>query len=115
MHTHNDYCQVDVDRQPHATVIAVTGEVDLFSSRALVDALDTACEHGGPVVVDLTACTFLDSSGLHALLRAHRRAADTGCEVRIARPPASAPARLLEITAPGQLPEHPSRAAALAA
>ena len=51
--------------------VAIHGEVDVSTVRALVDALDTAIrESAGAFVVDLCEVAFLDSSGLSALMRA---------------------------------------------
>lgn len=52
----------------------VQGEVDLATVDDLQGAIDAAFD-GGPtdVVVDLTAATFMDSTGLKALVMAHRR------------------------------------------
>ena len=51
--------------------VAIHGEVDVSTVRALVDALDAAIrESAGAFVVDLCEVAFLDSSGLSALLRA---------------------------------------------
>ena len=57
-------------------VVAVRGAVDLFSApelkRRLLDAIDGGARH---VVLDLSETGFLDSTGLGALLTAHRRLA----------------------------------------
>jgi anti-anti-sigma factor len=49
-------------------VIAVSGELDLTTSLQVEETL-AACNGNQPVVVDLTALTFIDSSGLHVLLK----------------------------------------------
>jgi anti-sigma B factor antagonist len=55
-------------------VVAVTGEIDLFTAREFkqrVSApIDAGCAH---VIVDLTKTTFVDSSSLGVLISAHRR------------------------------------------
>ncbi|GAA4455602.1 STAS domain-containing protein [Phytohabitans houttuyneae] len=50
-----------------ATVLTVTGEIDMSNAGALADALDRA---PAPVVVDMSAVEYLDSAGL-AVLFAH--------------------------------------------
>jgi anti-sigma B factor antagonist len=51
--------------------LTIGGEVDLGSSGRLMAALDAAIrESAGPFVVDLSGLAFLDSSVIHALLRA---------------------------------------------
>jgi anti-sigma B factor antagonist len=57
-------------------VLSVHGEVDLETAPALWKTLLPALEHQtGPVVVDLSAVTFMDSTGVHALVDARRRLA----------------------------------------
>jgi len=57
-------------------VLEVTGDIDIASASRLISGLNEAvgnCDH--PVVVDLTAVDFMDSTGLALLLNAHRRLA----------------------------------------
>ena len=55
-------------------VIAVRGEVDLFTAPALKDALTDAIEANvDRIVVDLTETRFLDSTGLGVLIGALKR------------------------------------------
>lgn len=55
----------------HTYVVAVTGELDLYSAeqvqRALAEAIDDAAES---VVVDLMGVSFMDSAGLSVLVSA---------------------------------------------
>jgi anti-sigma B factor antagonist len=61
-------------RVGHRTVLAVTGEVDLATAPELRSAVDTALASGAQELwLDLSATAFMDSSGLHVLLDAHRR------------------------------------------
>jgi anti-sigma B factor antagonist len=59
---------VTEERHGAATVVRVAGEVDVAASGTLRARIDAAA--GGPLVVDLGAVTFVDSSGLRELLRA---------------------------------------------
>jgi anti-sigma B factor antagonist len=82
-------------------VIAVTGEIDICTTTAmhvyLLDA-DTTCRNGDrDLVVDLSAVTFMDASGLAVLLRADRRSRQAGGRLRLAAPTARI-TRLLAIT-----------------
>jgi anti-sigma B factor antagonist len=55
-------------------VVRVTGELDLYTSPDLEEALASLVVDGATdVVVDLTEVPFLDSSGLAVLLTAARR------------------------------------------
>jgi anti-sigma B factor antagonist len=63
-----------------APLIAVRGELDLFTAPELKDRLLRHVEGPRPphLVVDLSACAFVDASGCHALLTAARRLARHG-------------------------------------
>src|ERR1700742_5249920 len=55
-------------------VVAVTGEIDLFTSPEFKQRVTAPIAAGrSHVVVDLTATTFIDSSSLGVLIGAHRR------------------------------------------
>jgi anti-anti-sigma factor len=59
-----------------SAVITVVGEVDLHTSAKLQDALDEVRERDitDHLMVDLSACTFLDSTGLGMLVKAQQQA-----------------------------------------
>ena len=61
------------------TIVAVTGELDLYSAPALNEALDTSS--GTAVVVDLQDVTFVDSTTLSLLIEQHRRLHEEGAEL----------------------------------
>jgi anti-anti-sigma factor len=59
------------------TVLALSGELDIASAPALERTLDDLGPSlPGRLVIDLTEVTFMDSTGLRALLFARQRAAD---------------------------------------
>ena len=61
-----------VDARTH--VVAVSGELDLFSAPELKQRVSAAIENGTErVVVDLSETVFIDSSSLGMLIGAHRR------------------------------------------
>jgi anti-anti-sigma factor len=67
--------EVRVDARGTTWTVVVTGELDL----AVADRFDAAigaaiAEAAETVVIDLSALDFVDSTGIHALLRAHREA-----------------------------------------
>jgi anti-sigma B factor antagonist len=78
-------------------VVSVQGDVDLASSDELRRALDKALLISPQVEIDLTGLTFIDSSGLSALVEAHRKARDAG-GVLVLRNPTPMLSRLLDIT-----------------
>jgi len=55
-------------------VVAVSGEIDIFTAPEFKALLTEAIDAGRKlVVVDLTETTFIDSSSLGVLISAHRR------------------------------------------
>jgi anti-sigma B factor antagonist len=52
-----------------AEVVTLAGELDMAHAPTVVETLDALADHERPVVVDLTDLTFIDSSGIHAILR----------------------------------------------
>jgi anti-sigma B factor antagonist len=64
--------QESLDAERH--VVAVRGEIDLFTAPELKSALSEAIESGHTrIVVDLTDTTFLDSTALGVLIGAVKR------------------------------------------
>ena len=52
-------------------VVAVTGELDVYTAPVLEESLGELVERGSPrLVVDLTEVTFMDSTGLGLLIKA---------------------------------------------
>jgi anti-sigma B factor antagonist len=61
-----------VDASTH--VVAVSGEIDIFTAPEFKERINGAIDAGRDhVIVDLTATTFIDSSSLGVLISAHRR------------------------------------------
>ena len=61
-----------VDSDTH--IVAVTGEIDLFTAPEFKQRVSAPIDAGrSNVVVDLSATTFIDSSSLGVLIGAHRR------------------------------------------
>jgi anti-sigma B factor antagonist len=68
-------------------VVAAPEEIDVTNAGMLRSALLTAAATGhGTLVVDMTQTLFCDSSGLHTLIAAHKRAEAEGREVRLVIP-----------------------------
>jgi anti-anti-sigma factor len=62
-----------VEEAANGTVVWVTGELDMDTSAQLGECLKNL--DGGPVTVDFSAVTFMDSSGIAAIARAMKHAA----------------------------------------
>ncbi|MBP2704924.1 STAS domain-containing protein [Microbispora sp. RL4-1S] len=87
-------------RQSHsnAVVVAVEGELDLFTAPFLREEVRDAIRDDGPsLVLDLAALSFMDSSGLSVLIEAWRISASQGGAVCLAAPQPPV-ARILKTT-----------------
>ena len=72
--------EVHVEAPPavgSATIVRVEGDLDMATSPELEQALENA-NPAGRIVVDLSGCTFLDSSALRVLVHQARAAEDAG-------------------------------------
>ena len=68
-------------------VVAAPEEIDITNAEALRSALLAAAADGpGALVVDMTRTRFCDSSGLHTLIAAHKRAGAEGREMLLVIP-----------------------------
>jgi anti-sigma B factor antagonist len=111
---------VSSEKVPGGWVVDVSGEVDLHTApqvRAALDAAvgevvaDPACR---AVLVDLTAVTFMDSTGLGELVGAHKAVQRGGGRLHLAVGNDRV-ARLLALTGLDEVLEvHPDRDTALA-
>jgi anti-anti-sigma factor len=91
--------QVVRDRDRDETVLFVRGELDFATAPEL---MHVATEHGGRsrLVVDLSAVTFIDSSGLRALIQLREQA---HAQVLAVRAPRVGVRRLIELAAADRL------------
>ena len=66
--------------------VSPAGDLDVSTSHRLLSCIDRLLAEGrSPIVLDLQAVTFIDSSGLGALVKAHKKAAPPA-ELVVARP-----------------------------
>lgn len=70
---------------PGVTRVRLSGELDILTARGLADALSEAACDSVAVILDLSDLTFMDSSGLHAILTAHARLAEASCRLVLVR------------------------------
>jgi len=79
-------------------VLRVAGEIDIETSPALEEQLQAVLDQGHTsVLVDLGQVTFLDSTGLSALIGGLRRCQGVGGELRLVSPRANV-RKVLEVT-----------------
>ncbi len=76
-----------VERSGRSVLVCVHGELDLATASRLRQALLGAAGDGpADLVVDLSGVTFVDATGLGALLRAAEAVRVAGGELRLASP-----------------------------
>jgi anti-anti-sigma factor len=86
---------VEEERSGVAITVRLIGEVDVAASGAVRARVDAAA--AGPLVFDLSAVTFVDSSGLRELLRARKECDRRGGRLVLAGVPPTL-ARLFDLT-----------------
>jgi anti-sigma B factor antagonist len=90
--------RLEVRDEEAATVIAISGELDLASSPALQEELDRAqAAHARLLIIDLRQLDFMDSTGLSVLVRAHQLADEQGRRLAMVKGPQQVQ-RLLSLT-----------------
>jgi len=90
--------RIEVADTTSPTTVVLAGEIDLESSPRLREALLAIAGSGETrVVVDMTHVTFMDSTGLSALVGPLKRFRRAGGEITL-RSPTRAVRKVLEIT-----------------
>jgi anti-anti-sigma factor len=77
--------------EPGRVRLTLRGELDLGSAGRLERALE---EHRGPVLLDLTALAFMDSTGIRVLLEASESSARAGRDLGVV-PPSGGDAKVI--------------------
>ena len=89
----NESIKVSIDENG---IVVAEGDIDLAGG-PLLDTAILRLENSQPVIIDLAAVEFIDSSGLRSLLSASRRAQERNTSV-VLRNPSAGVTRLLGIT-----------------
>ena len=76
--------------------LQVFGELDLAVADQLGLALEAARQNGSNVLLSLSSCEFIDSTGIAAIIDAWKRLGDNGRRLAVAEPTEQV-VRLLEI------------------
>ncbi len=74
------------DLRPGCREIQVEGELDLAVAAELEDALARAGAKCRQIVIDLENCDFIDSTGIAAIVQAHKQARQEGGRVAVYAP-----------------------------
>lgn len=79
--------EIDVTTERDIAVVVPRGRLNMVAARQLRESLREIVDGGTHrIVVDLAETTFLDSSGLGALIAGLKAARQVGGDLRIARP-----------------------------
>ena len=89
--------RIDVARDASSATVSVAGELELVQGDRLEAAVRRLLPEVERVVIDLNGVTFLDSSGLGALIALRQAAEETGTRLAL-RSPTQAVTRVLELT-----------------
>ena len=81
----NGPCAITTEDRDGVAVVRLEGEVDLTNADDVRDAV--AATTAGGVVLDVTAVSYLDSSGLRAIEHGHRHLASEHRSLFIVSPP----------------------------
>jgi anti-sigma B factor antagonist len=103
---------ISEERVGRRAVLSVAGEVDINSATELRTAIESAATGAFEIWLDLSALTFMDSSGLHAMSEARLRLTEANIRLTVICPEGPV-LRVLALTGFDRIFEvHPSRSAA---
>ena len=98
MTSEHPYLTIDVTRASEVQTIVLAGEADLLGAPKIETALkDASAGEPALIVIDLKSLTFIDSSGLQALITGHELCHARGHELRVVPGPENVQ-RLFELT-----------------
>jgi anti-sigma B factor antagonist len=108
--------QVTEERHGGVAVVRVSGEIDASNARWLDDRLRAALTNQSDgLVVDLTATTYLDSSGIALMFNLATTLREHQQQLRLVVPEESPIARMVRLTGlAAAVPTYPALEAALA-
>jgi anti-sigma B factor antagonist len=82
-----------------SVVVVLPAEIDVTNSDEVHQELTSVLSPGlATVIADLTSTSFCDSSGVHAIMHAHERAAARDVGMRLAVSPGGSVRRVLQLT-----------------
>jgi anti-sigma B factor antagonist len=81
-------------------MFSVHGELDVATRPILDDAIASAVASGGPIVIEVSELTFLDSTGIHALIEA-THSLPAGC--LLLHGVNGPPAKVIQLTGVGEM------------
>jgi anti-anti-sigma factor len=95
----NSPAEIAVERRGASVVAHVTGEIDMTNAAYLREQLlDSMPNDALALVIDITACRYLDSAAIEVLFDLSRRLGRRRQELRLVMPPSSPLKRVIELT-----------------
>ena len=67
----------------NAVVVALPEQIDLSNAAGVTEELTIAVSRNAAVIIDMSATRFCDCAGARAIVRAYKRATDSGAELRL--------------------------------
>ena len=96
--------RIDIQADGPARVVRPLGELDIATAPELERTMTQVwAAHSGPIVLDLSGLTFLDSTGIRALLEVVARSRADGGRLRVR---ASTSSQVLRVLQAAQVAEH---------
>ena len=89
---------VRCEQRDGGVIVAATGEIDMSTTPALREQLRSPDAQAPVVVLDLREVTFMDSSGLGAIVGQHKRAREHGFRFAVAVGGATGVERILVLS-----------------
>ena len=89
--------EIAVEEHKDFVLVRLVGEIDLAAVNAVESTLLPLEKRFPNVMIDLRGVSFLDSSGLRAIVSAHARSREGGFELKIVRGPKQVQ-KLLNVT-----------------
>jgi anti-anti-sigma factor len=105
-------CAITTEDRDGVAIIRLEGEVDLTNADRLRDAV--AATTSPEVVLDVTAVSYLDSSGIRAIDRGHRHLASEQRSLFVVSPPGTPSSWTFRVAGFGDDVVHETLDAALA-
>ena len=79
----NDF-MLDISKQLEETVVAISGEIDIFSAPAFKEEVGGVIESGAAIVVfDCRGLEYIDSTGLGVFVSFLKKANQNDCRLRL--------------------------------
>jgi anti-sigma B factor antagonist len=95
----NSPAEIVLDRRDGSIVARLSGEIDMSNAAYVRDQLLASIPNDAlALVLDITACRYLDSAAIEVLFDVSRRLGRRRQELRLVMPPESPLRRVIELT-----------------